>query len=248
MSTCVCGSFCSLGDSGPSLWVCPVHGKTGYMGFDVMFNAHREKLGFIDKNTFWDLCKGVLVTEYVRAKNQDRIYFAEDDLWTDVEKHIESLSATALPLEPVQVKMPGLFAGANIMSLLYFLVNLVSLITLGLWALVPEPTSLFWVASTIGSGASTLFALVLELRRPRPMIQGIGDSLRAVYLPKDVPPAGAEGLVGRLVLWTAMFKIDKGPHKGEWAMQAEDPQLPIWVPLTELVVQERRRGLLFKRW
>lgn len=134
------------------------------------------------------------------------------------------------------------------MALVYFLVNLISLITLGLWALIPEPTSLFWVASMIGSGASTLFALVLELRRPRPMIQGVGDSLRAVYLPKDVPPAGAEGLVGRLVLWTAMFKIDKGPHKGEWAMQAEDPQLPVWIPLTELVVQERRRGLLFKRW
>lgn len=135
------------------------------------------------------------------------------------------------------------------MAIVYFLVTLFSLIALGLFAAVPGPTDFMVVALLIGAGCSCLFALALELRRPRPLVGETGDTVRGIYLPKNgLAVAGSEGLQGKLLIWTAAFRFDAGPNKGEWAMEARDDGPSILVPLSDLVIQERRKALLFKAW
>lgn len=133
------------------------------------------------------------------------------------------------------------------MAFLYFFMVLVSLIVLGTQAADPGATPFWMVSLLIGSGTACLFALAIELRRPVSEVDDAGDAVRGVYFPRSTPITGAESLVGRLVVWTAVYKHDKGEFKGEWAMSAviEDGS-SVWVPLSDLVVQKRRRGFLFQ--
>lgn len=141
------------------------------------------------------------------------------------------------------------------MSALYFCVVVACIVFLGMSSRRTDPLELIAISVAMGAGLCSLVALALELRRPRPMIQAAGDTLRAIYMPKKTPTLGAEALVGRLCLWSARFRIDRGLNHGEWAMSPLPNDLPsswvalddFWVPLTDLVVQERRRNRVFRK-
>lgn len=130
------------------------------------------------------------------------------------------------------------------MVVLYFVINLLCLSYLG--ALVFDPTipsSPSVIPWCIGAGATSLIALCIELRRPPLPVQGVGDCISAVYVPKAVAVAPeAEILVGRVLVWEAVWKIDKGRNGGDWAMVPRShDKLEVWVPLKDLIVKERRR-------
>ena len=136
------------------------------------------------------------------------------------------------------------------MATVYFIVNILCLVILGIATLFhPQyqdtqlPGYSWMMAFTVGAGIVSLFALSLELLRPPPLIQAEGDCVRAVYVPRAVAASPeAEAFVGRLVLWKAMWVYDKGKYKGTWAMTpvTDEPQNFI-VPLNDLIVQERRK-------
>lgn len=132
------------------------------------------------------------------------------------------------------------------MAFLYFFMILLSLVVLGTQAADSGPSPFWMVALLSGTGTACLCALVIELRRPIPEVDEAGDTVKGVYLPRSTAPTGSEAMLGRLAVWTAVYKHDKGEFKGEWAMSATaDDGTVVWVPLSDLVVQKRRRSFLF---
>lgn len=135
------------------------------------------------------------------------------------------------------------------MAVLYFVINLLCLAYLGAVLLDPDiPSSVGFVALCMGAGFTSLIALCIEMRRPPSPVQRVGDCVRAVYVPKAVAVAPeAETLVGRLLVWEAVWRIDKGRNRGDWAMSPRSHDKPdVWVPLKDLIVKERRKALLFR--
>lgn len=135
------------------------------------------------------------------------------------------------------------------MAVLYFIINLLCLVYLGAALLDPDiPSPVGFVACCTGAGFTSLIALCVEMRRPPSPVQRVGDCVRAVYVPKAVAVAPeAETLVGRLLVWEAVWRIDKGRNRGDWAMSPRSHDKPdVWVPLKDLIVKERRKALLFR--
>lgn len=136
------------------------------------------------------------------------------------------------------------------MASMYFILNLGALLLLGGVALFhPHGSQSGWfywfLAIVTACGVASLFALRVELNRPPPIIRRVGDRIRAMYMPEGSPPAyKLKELVGVLLTYKAIMRIDKGPHKGDWAM-SPGPSVPgseaVWVPLSDLVMQDERR-------
>lgn len=128
------------------------------------------------------------------------------------------------------------------MIVTYVLINVVCLLLLATGyasALMGEDEGV--ILSSVGIGA--IFACWLECRRPRSPIQRVGDTVYGVYVPRGNIPKGLERLVGTLAHWQAVWQIDKGPFKGKWAMKNlnGDTKTRCWVPLGDIVIQDRRR-------
>ena len=136
------------------------------------------------------------------------------------------------------------------MANMYFLLNLFALQVLTVAAIFhPHSDQSGWfywlLAAVAGAGIASLFALRVELARPPPLIREVGDRIRAMYMPEGEPPAHKlNALVGELLTYCAIMEIDKGLHKGDWAM-SPGPSVPgseaVSVPLSDLVIQDSRR-------
>ena len=131
------------------------------------------------------------------------------------------------------------------MALVYFLINAICLLSLGIFSLKNmENAEVYYISFSmvVGAGIASLVALTLEFKLPNPLVKRKGDKLRAVYVPRlrNVSEK-AETLVGRETIWEAVWKIDQGEYKGSWAMSPINQSEGIWVPLPHLIVQDRRK-------
>lgn len=147
------------------------------------------------------------------------------------------------------------------MSVFYYSVVSFCLGLLG-WSAISTDAHNWILTVATGLGLACHLGLLLESFRPKPLIQKVGDTIRGVYLPEGKTNPDLTAFVGSVNVWTAIYKIDKGPYKGDWAMallsSARNPARPFnedgtgsigpldaWVPIRDLIVQERRRTALF---
>jgi len=100
-----------------------------------------------------------------------------------------------------------------------------------------------FLAVTAGLSISALVGLVIELLRPPAVIQQPGDCVFGTYVPFEdkLNPEACRPYHNKLLTWEAVWRIDKGEHAGDWAMAPKGSDHSTWVPLSELVIQERRR-------
>lgn len=138
------------------------------------------------------------------------------------------------------------------MSLVYFSVVLIGITLLSVVSLHGAEGNLLITGLSLITGI-TLSAgagLVLELLRPPPPVQAVGDCVYGTYIPTEdkLDPSACTAYRNKLMIWEAVWRIDKGEHAGDWAMTPKGVvDNSVWVPLGELVIQERRRDLFLRR-
>ena len=88
--TCNCLGMQSSGDMAPSIWFCPVHGKTGFQFVRNVYDEYGEKLG-VSWEWFWDITLGIIQTKRMVFKLDDMIYYVEDFLDRDLRAFCDNI-------------------------------------------------------------------------------------------------------------------------------------------------------------
>lgn len=129
------------------------------------------------------------------------------------------------------------------MTCVYCLVNFLALLALGYSATSDGGLAGIFDIVLVGVGAGSLMGVIIEARRPPPLVRAKGDRVSAVYHPPRGVIEGLECLIGKPLVWEAVWKIDRGRDRGQWAMRptSGDDREVHWVPLNDLVVGDRRR-------
>lgn len=132
------------------------------------------------------------------------------------------------------------------MTKVYGLICLLGILLLGMGSLKLWPEvyghSGYLVASVVTAATIVSFGGVfIESHRPLPPVRRKGDRVRAAYFPGGDPVPQAERYVGSILLWEAVARCDRGKYRGVWMMRLCDVPESVTVPLTDLLIQERRR-------
>ena len=91
MNKCQCVSYCAAGDSGPELWECETHGKTGLIGVKSTIEDFELDTG-LTANQSWDLAFKYLRSLQKKYRIKGDIYFSEDYFNSDLKKYFRKFA------------------------------------------------------------------------------------------------------------------------------------------------------------
>lgn len=135
------------------------------------------------------------------------------------------------------------------MRVFYIVVTLFGVLVLGgvslhTWPKDMGPDAYVWASVVMATTLASLWALIIEHRRPMPPVSVPGDCVRGAYFPANNQNCSpdTERYLNHVMTWEAVAKAEDGPFSGVWLMKPRGESNPeILVPLSDLLIQERRR-------